>query len=174
MRCLIVHNLASGPHSDEIFTFIHALLATGDEVVMRCIGEALETEEAVADARSFDRIVVSGGDGTVANALDHLRDCGVPILVFPSGTANLYFQNVGNAPDAAALAQACRAGITAKVDMGELFWVDESGETRRHGFINIAGSGFDATIMEKAAPTKNDIGEIAYVLSALSLSLIHI
>ena len=50
MRCLIVHNLASGPHSDEIFTFIHALLATGDEVVMRCIGEALETEEAVADA----------------------------------------------------------------------------------------------------------------------------
>ena len=168
MRCLIVHNLASGPHSDEIFTFIHALLATGDEVVMRCIGEALETEEAVADARSFDRIVVSGGDGTVANVLDHLRDCGVPILVFPSGTANLYFQNVGNAPDAAALAQACRAGITAKVDMGELFWVDESGETRRHGFINIAGSGFDATIMEKAAPTKNDIGEIAYVLSALS------
>ena len=168
MRCLIVHNLASGPHSDEIFTFIHALLATGDEVVMRCIGEALETEEAVADARSFDRIVVSGGDGTVANVLDHLRDCGVPILVFPSGTANLYFQNVGNAPDAAALAQACRTGITAKVDMGELFWVDESGETRRHGFINIAGSGFDATIMEKAAPTKNDIGEIAYVLSALS------
>ncbi len=169
MRCLIVHNPASGPHSDEIFTFIHALAEAGDEIIMRCIGEGLEADEAVADARSFDRIVVSGGDGTMANVLDLLRDCGVPILVFPSGTANLYFHNIGNAPDAAALAVACRAGRTAKVDMGELFWADEAGQTRRHGFINIAGSGFDATIMEKAAPSKNEIGEIAYVLSALSI-----
>lgn len=52
--------------------------------------------------------------------------------------------------------------------MGELFWMDETGATRRHGFINIAGSGFDATIMQKAAPAKNDLGEIAYLLSALS------
>lgn len=168
MRCLIIHNLASGPHSDEIFTFIHALSATGDEIVLRFIGPELEREDAVADARAFDRIVVSGGDGTVANVLDLLRDCGVPILVFPSGTANLYFQNIGNAPDAAALAHACRAGVTAKVDMGELFWEDESGRMQRHGFINIAGSGFDATIMEKAAASKNDIGEIAYLFSALS------
>lgn len=169
MRCLIIHNPASGPHSDEIFTFMHALLSAGDEVTIRCIGDGLETDEAVEGAGAFDRIVVSGGDGTVANVLDRLRDCGVPILVFPSGTANLYFQNIGNAHDAAALAAACREGRTVCVDMGELYWLDESGETRRHGFINIAGSGFDATIMERAAPSKNDIGEIAYVLSALSI-----
>lgn len=168
MRCLIVHNPASGPHSDEIFTFAHAFAEPGDEVVIRCLGENLKSSEAVADAHDFDRVVVSGGDGTVASILDLLRDCGIPILVFPSGTANLYFQNIGNAPDAAALASACRAGRTAKVDMGELFWADDAGEAKHHGFINIAGAGFDATIMEKAAPSKNEIGEIAYVLSALS------
>lgn len=168
MRCLIIHNPASGPRSDEIYTFMHAFAHPGDEVIMRCIGSGLEPEEAASDATSFDRIVVSGGDGTVANVLDLLRGCNVPILVFPSGTANLYFQNIGNAPDAAALAAACRAGRYACVDMGELFWQDETGATRRHGFINIAGSGFDATIMEKAEDTKGDLGEIAYLLSALS------
>ena len=44
--------------------------------------------------------------------------------------------------------------------MGELFWTDEAGEVRRHGSIIIAGSGFDAAIMQKAAPSKNENREI--------------
>lgn len=168
MRCLIIHNLASGPHSDEIFTFAHMLSAAGDEIVMRFIGDGMEPEEATADIRTFDRVVVSGGDGTVSSVLDKLRGSGVPTLIFPSGTANLFFNNIGNAPEAAALAKACRAGRTAKVDMGELYWEDEAGAVRRHGFLIIAGSGFDATIMEKAGTTKNEIGEVAYVLAGLS------
>lgn len=168
MRCLIIHNLASGPHSDEIFTFAHMLSAAGDEIVMRFIGDGMEPEEATADVCSFDRVVVSGGDGTVSSVLDKLRGSGVPALIFPSGTANLFFNNIGNAPEAAALAKACRAGRTAKVDMGELYWKDETGNIQRHGFIIIAGSGFDATIMEKAGTTKNEIGEVAYALAGLS------
>ena len=161
MRCLIIHNLASGPHSDEIFTFAHMLSAAGDEIVMRFIGDGMEPEEATADVCSFDRVVVSGGDGTVSSVLDKLRGSGVPTLIFPSGTANLFFNNIGNAPEAAALAKACRAGRTAKVDMGELYWKYETGSIQRHGFLIIAASGFDATIMEKAGTTKNEIGEVA-------------
>ena len=168
MRCLIIHNLASGPHSDEIFTFAHMLSAAGDEIVMRFIGDGMEPEEATADIRTFDRVVVSGGDGTVSSVLDKLRGSGVPTLIFPSGTANLFFNNIGNAPEAAALAKACRAGRTAKVDMGELYGEDETGNIQRHGFLIIAGSGFDATIMEKAGTTKNEIGEVAYALAGLS------
>lgn len=168
MRCLIIHNLASGPRSDEIFAFEHALVRAGDEVVMRFIGGGTEPADATADARSFDRVVVSGGDGTISNVLDCLRDTHVPTLVFPSGTANLFFNNIGNGTEIAALAAACRTGRTAKVDMGELFWKNDSGAIERHGFTIIAGSGFDATIMEKAAPAKKDMGEVAYFLSALS------
>lgn len=133
-----------GPSSDEIYAFTHALAQGGDEVVMRFIGDGMEPEDAVADVREFDRVVVSGGDGTVSNVLDQMRGCGVPTLVFPSGTACLFFNNIGNAPEAAALAKACRDGRTVKVDMGELFWLDENGNGKRHGFIIIAGSGFDA------------------------------
>ena len=168
MRHLIVHNTASGPQSDEIFAFARALARTGDEICMRFIGPGMEAREAVADVRDFDRVVVSGGDGTVSNVLDCLRDTHIPVLIFPSGTANLFFNNIGNAPEAAALASACRRGRTASVDMGELFWKDEAGGIRRHGFIIIAGSGFDAAIMEKAAPSKGEIGEIAYALAALA------
>ena len=152
MRCLIIHNPASGPSSDEIFAFTHALAQGGDEVVMRFIGDGMEPEDAVADVREFDRVVVSGGDGTVSNVLDQMRGCGVPTLVFPSGTACLFFNNIGNAPEAAALAKACRAGRTVKVDMGELFWLDENGNEKRHGFIIIAGSGFDAEIDDEGRP----------------------
>ena len=167
MRCLIIHNLASGPRSDEIFSFAHNLAAAGDEVIFRFLGPGMETDDATADAASFDRVVVSGGDGTVSNLLDRLRGASVPILVFPSGTANLFFNNVGNAPDAAALAKACRTGKTARVDMGELVWRGPDGGERRHGFIIIAGTGFDAAIMEKAEASHGEMGEIAYALSAL-------
>ena len=168
MRCLIIHNLASGPKSDEIFTFAQFLSQTGDEVVMRFLGDGMEPEDATADVGQFDRVVVSGGDGSVSNVLNHMRNTGVPILVFPSGTANLFFNNIGNAPEAAALAAACHAGKTAKVDMGEISWTDEEGTERSHAFIIIAGTGFDAAIMEKAESTKGDMGEIAYMLSALA------
>ena len=55
MRCLIIHNPASGPSSDEIYAFTHALSQGGDEVVMRFIGDGMEPEEAVADVRDFNR-----------------------------------------------------------------------------------------------------------------------
>ncbi|QWT17998.1 NAD(+)/NADH kinase [Collinsella sp. zg1085] len=167
MRCLIVHNPQSGPRSDEIYAFAHALAEAGDEVVFRYLGAHMEPPKATADALSFDCVVVSGGDGTVSNVLDELRNTQVPILVFPSGTANLFFNNIGNAPEPAALAQACRQGRTVDVDMGELSWVLPDGSTGRHGFIIIAGTGFDAEIMRKAEANHGDMGEIAYMLSAL-------
>lgn len=168
MRCLIIHNPASGPSSDEIFAFTHALAQGGDEVVMRFIGDGMEPEDAVADVREFDRVVVSGGDGTSPTCSTRCADAVSPRSSSPPVRPCLFFNNIGNAPEAAALAKACRAGRTVKVDMGELFWLDENGNEKRHGFIIIAGSGFDAKIMMKAAPTKNDIGEIAYFLSALA------
>ena len=168
MRCLIIHNPASGPKSDEIHAFVHALSAAGDEIVMRFIGTGMEPEDATVDAAGFDRIVVSGGDGTISNVLDCLRDIDVPILVFPSGTANLFFNNIGNAPEAAALAKACRRGRTAKIDMGEILWSNADGSHHRHGFIIIAGTGFDAAIMKKAEANHGDMGEIAYMLAALA------
>ncbi len=127
MRCLIIHNPASGPSSDEIFAFTHALAQGGDEVVMRFIGDGMEPEDAVADVREFDRVVDFGRRRHRLQRARPNARMRRPHAVFPSGTACLFFNNIGNAPEAAALAKACRVGRTVKADMGELFWLDENG-----------------------------------------------
>ena len=92
---------------------------------MRFIGDGMEPEDAVADVREFDRVVISGGDGTVSNVLDQMRGCGVPTLVFPSGTACLFFNNIGNAPEAAALAKAAASAVPSRRT-----WASSFGSTR--------------------------------------------
>ena len=168
MRCLIVHNPRSGSRSDAIYQFARAFATGGDEVVMRFVGDGMDSEDAVAGAEEFDRVVVSGGDGTISRALYRLRYSHAPVLVFPSGTANLFFNNIGNNPDPAALAETCRRGRTVTADMGELEWQEEDGDVKRHGFIIIAGTGFDADIMFDAENKKGNMGQIAYFISAFS------
>ena len=102
MRCLIVHNKHSGFGSDAIYVFERELVRSGDECLLRVVGESFSAREAVADAERFDVVVLSGGDGTVSSLLWELRGRSVPTCIFPSGTANLLFSNLGNWPAASA------------------------------------------------------------------------
>ncbi len=98
-----------------------------------------------------------------------MRGCGVPTLVFPSGTACLFFNNIGNAPEAAALAKACRAGRTVKVDMGELFSrLDENGNEEAPRLYHHRRLGLRRRDHDEGRPHKKRYGEIAYFLSALA------
>ena len=153
MRCLIVHNPRSGFGSDAVFAFERELVAAGDECVLRVLGEECNNEEVLADAEGFDVVVLSGGDGTVSNLLYALRGRSVDTCVFPSGTANLLFANIGNSAEPAALARACRWGNVATCDLGEARW-DHDGTSVTRGFSIMAGTGFDAELMTAAAPNK--------------------
>jgi diacylglycerol kinase family enzyme len=88
--------------------------------------------------------------------------------VFPSGTANLLFANIGNAPEPAALARACRVGHTACIDLGEISWEDEQGAQHVKGFGLMSGTGFDAQLMEAALPNKAAMGQAAYFAAAFA------
>ncbi len=167
MRCLIVHNPRSGFGSDAVFAFERELVHAGDECVLRVLGEDCDNEQVLADAESFDVVVVSGGDGTVSNLLYTLRDRSVDTCVFPSGTANLLFANIGNSPEPAALARACRWGDIAVCDLGEASW-ELDGRRQTRGFSIMAGTGFDAELMAAAAPNKKAMGEAAYFMAALA------
>ena len=65
--------------------------------------------ELVADARAFDRVAVSGGDGTVMQVINGLVGTDVPMAIIPSGTGNVLGQAVGVSPD---LAQACADALS--------------------------------------------------------------
>ncbi|MBM6774049.1 diacylglycerol kinase family protein [Olsenella profusa] len=168
MRTLIVHNPKSGFGSDAVFQFERALVRAGDECVLRLLAGDFDAAQACADAERFDMVVVSGGDGTVAALLYALRGRDVPVCAFPSGTANLFCANVGNAPEPSALARACRVGKTAQLDLGEIGWEAEGGERRVRGFALMSGTGFDAQLMQAALPNKAIMGQAAYFAAALA------
>lgn len=168
MRCLIVHNPRSGFGSDAIYAFERELVRAGDECVLRVLADDDECGRALEDAEGFDVVVLSGGDGTVSNLLYFLQGKDVRACVFPSGTANLLFSNIGNSPEPAALARACRWADTASCDLGEASWADQDGAEHRRGFSIMAGTGFDAELMRSAAPNKKAMGEVAYFMAALA------
>lgn len=168
MRTLIVHNPRSGFGSDAVYQFQRALLQQGDEVVFRMLEDDFDPADAVAGAKDFDLVTVSGGDGTVASVLHALAGTGVPVCAFPSGTANLLNANIGNAPEPRALARACREGTTADLDLGVLRWADETGSIHENGFALMSGTGYDAQLMQAALPNKAMMGEAAYYAAALA------
>ncbi|MCI6844563.1 MAG: diacylglycerol kinase, partial [Coriobacteriaceae bacterium] len=99
MRSVIIHNPLSGFGSDAIFEFERALVHAGDECTFRALAPDFAPRDVIGDVDDVDVCVLSGGDGSVAGLLYALRNRAVPICVFPSGTANLLFANIGNAPE---------------------------------------------------------------------------
>ena len=167
MRSLIIHNKQSGFSSNAIFEFERELVRNGDECVLRCLGRSIPVENLLTDAEEFDLVIISGGDGTVTNALYALRNRNVPTCVFPSGTANLLFANLGNATEPNAIASACKAMHCQPFDLGELRWMDEDGTERHKGFGIMSGIGFDAQLMQSASANKQSLGEAAYFAAVL-------
>ncbi|MBQ9004986.1 MAG: NAD(+)/NADH kinase [Atopobiaceae bacterium] len=169
MRTLIVHNPRSGFGSDSIYEFERALLRQGDECVFRILTlDPDEDQERLADAESFDLVVISGGDGTVSHALYMLRDRNIKTCIFPSGTANLLAANIGNASEPTAIAKACIEGRTFDADLAEMSWTDTEHNEHKEGFALMAGSGFDARLMHDAVPAKQALGEAAYFAAVLA------
>lgn len=168
MRSLIIHNIMSGFGSNAIFEFERELIRHGDECVLRSLDRTTPVADALRDAEDFDLVVISGGDGTATNGLYALRGRSVPTCIFPSGTANLLFANVGNAPEPAAIAAACRSMRARPLDLGELSWASVDGARTTQGFGIMAGIGLDAQIMRSASASKKTLGEAAYFTAALS------
>lgn len=170
MRFLIAYNKAAGTPRDALFSFERALAQDGDECVLRVSDGTTRVERLLDDASEFDAVIVAGGDGTASSCLYRLRGTGVPVLHFPSGTSNLLTTNLGNPTAPAALARVVREGVTLDFDLGELALEDGTGTAapRLVGFDMMAGAGFDATIMEQAAPLKKTLGSAAYLACAVA------
>ena len=168
MRSLIIHNIDAGFGSNAVYEFMRMLIDRDDEIVLRVLGKETPVANELRDAEDFDLVVISSGDGTATNALYALRNRGIRTCIFPSGTANLLFNNIGSAIEPAAIATACRGDLVAQTDLGEFSWQSPSGERFTRGFGIMAGLGFDARLMADARPNKKMMGEAAYFAAALA------
>lgn len=167
MKVLIIHNPVSGLGTGDIYEFIRQAAHPGDEFVTRITQDDSDMGVLARDAGAFDAVVASGGDGTVSQVAYAVRGSGTPLLAFPSGTANLLVNNLGNATEASALARTLRRGRVASIDLGEMSYRDKDGTSRRHGFLLMAGAGYDADIMRDSEEHKHQFGQLSYYMSAL-------
>lgn len=163
MKLLVINNLKSGYGEGAVYDFIRSFVGDGDEVCMRATDGSTEVATMLYDAASFDAVIASGGDGTVAAVSYVLAGTGIPVLPFPAGTANLLALNLHSPNEPHALAKMVKSGLTLDFDLGEI----EVNGTKL-GFVIMAGAGYDAAIMRDAKPHKRVWGPMAYFSAALA------
>lgn len=164
MRLLAINNLNSGLGDDPVYDYLRALASDGDEFVIRTVGGETDLRMLLHDADEFDLVVAAGGDGTVASVASFLANTAIPLLPFPSGTANLLTSNLAEPNDVHALSKITKSFKLMDFDIGMLDFPDG----HRQGFMMMAGAGYDAEIMKDAKDAKKLFGQMAYFTSAVA------
>lgn len=119
-----------------------------------------------AAAGGFREVVVSGGDGTINEALQGLVGTNVRFGVWAAGTANVLARELKLPLDVEGAAQWIARGETRLIYAGCATW-EETGERRY--FLLMAGIGLDASVVERVRPRlKRRVGEAAFWVSGLS------
>jgi diacylglycerol kinase (ATP) len=152
----------------EIAHFCESLRRHGVEV------EAFDTEgpnDAARLASQLARdggmrdVIVSGGDGTINEALQGLMGTRARLAVWPRGTANVLARELKLPFDAEQAAALIARGHARPVHVGRA--TDETTGEQRYFFL-MAGIGLDASVVERVRPRmKRRIGEAAFWYSGL-------
>lgn len=101
-----------------------------------------------------DVVLACGGDGTVRAAAHALVGSDAALAVLPAGTANLFASAMAISDDPAEVLQLVCSGERRTIDTGRC-----NGMT----FNVMAGSGFDAAMIDSADEHKERMGMVAYV-----------
>ena len=148
MRLALVANVKSGRGLDP--AWLVSLL--GDAEIF-----GLDELGRIADV---DRIVVSGGDGTIAPVAERAGELGVPLAVIPGGTANDFARANGIPPDPRAAAELAASGSALRaLELGRL--------STGRPFVNVASAGLSSVAGRRAQPLKSRFGPLAYGMGAV-------
>jgi YegS/Rv2252/BmrU family lipid kinase len=157
---IILNRQAAHKRRDRLHAVLSHLEAAG------CTYQVKETHAAgdaaryaaEADPKTFDRIVVAGGDGTINDAINGFHRQSPPLGLIPLGTANVLACEIGLTPDPAI--------ITGVLTQGDLLAV-VPGTVNGRRFMMMASIGFDAHVVGGVCKTlKRRVGKIAYVMEA--------
>lgn len=151
----------------EVSRFCEMLKARGVEVEVantKGPGDATLLVEQAAQ-EGLREVVVSGGDGTINEALQGLIGKDMRLGVWPRGTANVLARELRLPFDVAGAAEVVARARVQKIFAGCAV-VEKTGE-RRYFFL-MAGIGLDASIVNQVSPRlKRRMGEAAFWYSGL-------
>ncbi|MGH3970902.1 MAG: diacylglycerol kinase [Mycobacterium sp.] len=168
-RVTLLTNPASGhgnaPHAAEMAT---ARLQQRDVDVVAIVGtDAAHSRRLLHDAldRGTDALVVAGGDGVIADALQALAGTHIPLGIIPAGTGNDHAREYRiPTKDPAAAADVVADGCTETVDLGRIR--DRNGGTKWFG--TVAAAGFDSLVTDRANRMRWPRGRMRYNLAMLT------
>jgi diacylglycerol kinase family enzyme len=107
-----------------------------------------------------DRLVVAGGDGTIAPFAWLAGWLDVPLAVIPTGTANDFANAHGLPADVHEAAELAATGAHTRThDLGHL--------ADGHPFVNVASAGLASVAARRAQPLKHRLGPLAYAVGAV-------
>lgn len=166
-RALIIVNPVSGRHDPAETRGLLEERFRQEQIVY----ELRETQEAgdalnwasQAEEAGFDLVVVSGGDGTIMEAMSGLIKSGsrVPLAQIPLGTANLLARALAIPTDQQGALDTIFSGKAERLDVGYL------PEQDRY-FALVAGAGYDAQLIGDASrELKNALGFAAYIVTGI-------
>ncbi len=113
-------------------------------------------------AAGYRTIVAAGGDGSVNDVVNGLDLSRSTLGILPVGTMNVFAHELGIPRNLEAAWQIIRNGHTRQIDLGR---------ANQNYFVQLAGVGIDAQIVEATSPErKNRLGPLAYLLSAAQLA----
>lgn len=113
------------------------------------------------DGANYDRIVCSGGDGTLDEVVTGLREANLstPLGYIPAGSTNDFARTLGISNDMVK---------AAEIAVGEHIFPCDVGQFNDDTFIYIAGFGlFTEISYDTPQELKNVLGHSAYILSAV-------
>lgn len=160
-RLLFIFNLRSGKGKikENLAEIVDIMVKAGWEVTVyttQCQGDAVE--KARLEAGEYDRIVCSGGDGTLDEVVTGMMKAKsrVPIGYIPAGSTNDFGNSLGIDKDMRKAAQIAASGRMFPCDIGRF---------NDDFFVYVAGFGlFTDVSYQTSQDMKNVLGHAAYIL----------
>lgn len=157
---LVNPNARSGPGAFKDLK--EALTAAGHLVIEPSDQDQQNTRSIIfAHEKEVDLVIIGGGDGSINYSLPALIETGLPLLVYPLGTANLLARSFNLKPNIADLLKLLEEGVTVPIDLGQVNGIP---------FINVCGLGISTEVNKRVTRTlKKLTGPFSFWLTGLKL-----
>lgn len=160
-KILFVFNPFSGKGliKNYLVDIVDIMVKAGYEVTIyptQSSGDA--TDKIIKDAKGYDRIICSGGDGTLDEVITGLlkSKLDIPVGYIPAGSTNDFANSLGIPKVMTQAAKTAVTGAEFPCDMG-----DFNGDT----FVYVAAFGiFTEVSYQTPQQLKNILGHLAYIL----------
>lgn len=175
-RALLIYNPNAGrfPPAEAARRTVKVLRTRGWEIDACATRDAEHVTELAAGAAEsgLDALIVAGGDGSVGRAVTGLAGSGTALGVLPTGTANVWAQELG-------LPRIGVAGVGPVIENAELLAGSrvknvDVGLTNDEPFLLWTGIGLDALVVRSAERRRSHLKKLfvlpEYFARALSAS----